>query len=463
MPPVTTTSTSPARIIESAISTARIDDAHTLFTVSAGTSIGSPAPTAAWRAGASACERDTRLEPPGKGDEQPDGCRDIVEVDGLDRRVHVAQRDRDEPGSYAHPAQVDGVCIGIGVATGDLDRERDPLGLGRLVQELEDPRVHGRAAHERGAASEPAIAIVLRVSAAHVRRVRDIDRDRDCRLEHEGGRTRAREVADLLLYDRQACDVAGRSAFLGDAARDLERDVRTEPVVEGTRGDPVVAEVDRHAGDDGGVTDTDDRPRLLAVLRADVEIQIGDLERLAILTPLSLLLARADHSRNRPLLRQHVETLPEQHVRVEPPELANRDQAVVACVRDDEGDLVDVADDRDQRPFTGSGHPDPRGAEHVARDLAERRSFLPPHRRYRLLLPRGARSREQPLERLRDRHDGADSTPGAVRSRLREAPDPRRALRDRAPGPGFGSARLAARRELLVGDAHRLRALPCVP
>ena len=45
MPPVTTTSTSPARIIESAISTARIDDAHTLFTVSAGTSIGSPAPT----------------------------------------------------------------------------------------------------------------------------------------------------------------------------------------------------------------------------------------------------------------------------------------------------------------------------------------------------------------------------------------------------------------------------------
>src|SRR4051794_20502896 len=52
IPPVTTTSTSPARIIESAISTARIEDAHTLFTVSAGTSIGSPAATAACRAGA---------------------------------------------------------------------------------------------------------------------------------------------------------------------------------------------------------------------------------------------------------------------------------------------------------------------------------------------------------------------------------------------------------------------------
>ncbi len=42
MPPVTTSSTSPARIIESAISTARIDEAQTLLIVSAGTSFGKP-------------------------------------------------------------------------------------------------------------------------------------------------------------------------------------------------------------------------------------------------------------------------------------------------------------------------------------------------------------------------------------------------------------------------------------
>ena len=42
MPPVTTTSTSPARIIESAISIARIDDAQTLLIVSAGVSFGRP-------------------------------------------------------------------------------------------------------------------------------------------------------------------------------------------------------------------------------------------------------------------------------------------------------------------------------------------------------------------------------------------------------------------------------------
>src|SRR6185437_11899317 len=51
MPPVTTTSTSPARIMESAISIARMDDAQTLLIVSAGVSIGRPALIAAWRAG----------------------------------------------------------------------------------------------------------------------------------------------------------------------------------------------------------------------------------------------------------------------------------------------------------------------------------------------------------------------------------------------------------------------------
>src|SRR5690348_8755231 len=52
MPPVTTSSTSPARIIESAISTARTDEAQTLLIASAGVSIGRPAATDACRAGA---------------------------------------------------------------------------------------------------------------------------------------------------------------------------------------------------------------------------------------------------------------------------------------------------------------------------------------------------------------------------------------------------------------------------
>ena len=45
MPPATITSWSPARIIWSAISTARTLEAHTLLIVSLGTSFGRPAPT----------------------------------------------------------------------------------------------------------------------------------------------------------------------------------------------------------------------------------------------------------------------------------------------------------------------------------------------------------------------------------------------------------------------------------
>ena len=50
MPPATTMSNSPARISWSASAIASRPDRQTLFTVSAGTLIGTPAPTAAWRA-----------------------------------------------------------------------------------------------------------------------------------------------------------------------------------------------------------------------------------------------------------------------------------------------------------------------------------------------------------------------------------------------------------------------------
>jgi hypothetical protein len=52
IPPATISSWSPARIIWSAISTARMLDAQTLLIVSAGVSFGRPAPIAACRAGA---------------------------------------------------------------------------------------------------------------------------------------------------------------------------------------------------------------------------------------------------------------------------------------------------------------------------------------------------------------------------------------------------------------------------
>ena len=49
IPPATTTSSSPARIIWSAMAMAEVPDRHTLFTVSEGISLGMPAAMAACR------------------------------------------------------------------------------------------------------------------------------------------------------------------------------------------------------------------------------------------------------------------------------------------------------------------------------------------------------------------------------------------------------------------------------
>ena len=51
MPPATTTSTSPARIICDAIATDFSPDPQSMLIVVAGTSFGMPAASAAWRAG----------------------------------------------------------------------------------------------------------------------------------------------------------------------------------------------------------------------------------------------------------------------------------------------------------------------------------------------------------------------------------------------------------------------------
>src|SRR3954464_11735295 len=226
MPPVTTTSTSPARIIESAISTARIEDAQTLLIVSAGVSFGRPAAIAArppgarrrpaaiaacragaWPApacntwpmitycgscgsspirssaprmaiapssGASwdarpppslrkgvrtaetitdrdigkplASELEAELEPAGEGSDELHGRLDVVQRDHLAGRVDVPRRERDQPRRDARAARVGRVHVGVRVAGRDVDGVGDPLRLGRLDQQLEDPRVDRRAA-----------------------------------------------------------------------------------------------------------------------------------------------------------------------------------------------------------------------------------------------------------------------------------------------------------------------------
>ena len=144
-------------------------------------------------------------------------------------------------------------------------------------------------------------------------------------------------------------------------SRGLERDVAADPVVEGTRGDPVAAKRDRRAVPDESVAGADDASKLLAVLRADVEEEVLVLDRFALLAPAAALLVHACHhdAGERPVAREHVYPLPDHHGRVEAADRADGGEPVVAEMSDDDTDLVDVTDDRERRASPRAEHADP--------------------------------------------------------------------------------------------------------
>ena len=113
------------------------------------------------RTDASAAEVDVAVEAGGEGGDQLDGRLEVAEVDHLDRRVHVAQGDRDEPGRDPRAGDLDRVGVGAGAAPAGADRVLDPGLLGGLDQQLEDLRREGRAAADRRARAERVAADLL--------------------------------------------------------------------------------------------------------------------------------------------------------------------------------------------------------------------------------------------------------------------------------------------------------------
>ncbi len=157
---------------------------------------------------------------------------------------------------------------------------------------------------------------------------------------------------------------------------------------------------------DESVAGADDAPKLLAVLRADVEEEVVVVERLAVLAALPLLLPPRDDPRHRAFPGENVDALAQHRVRVEAAERPQRREAVVAEVRDDRADLVDVADERERRPSGPAGHAYPRAAEDVGRDLADGGGRLPPDGGGGPLLPRGTGRRQEAFEQVGERHSG---------------------------------------------------------
>ena len=120
-----------------------------------------------------------------------------------------------------------------------LDGVRDPLGFGRLEEQVEDSRRDRRAAEDRGTAPKLVVAGLVRVARRDVGGVGDVDDDRDLRLQAVRRGARAR-VPELLLCPGDDGDV--RSL---EPAERLERDVDARAVVEAAGDDTAVRELDR--------------------------------------------------------------------------------------------------------------------------------------------------------------------------------------------------------------------------
>ena len=117
----------------------------------------------------------------------------------------------------------------------------------------------------------------------------------------------------------------------------------------------------------------------------------------------------------RPVPREHVDALAHHHGRVEATDRPDRGDAVVAEVRDDDADLVDVAHDRERRAFGRAGNAHPRAAEDVGRDLADRCGGLAPHGGGGMFLARRTGRGQQAFEQLGKGH-GREDTTGAFRA-----------------------------------------------
>ena len=161
-----------------------------------------------------------------------------------------------------------------------------------------------------------------------------------------------------------------RAAGLGDQPRGLERHPGAEAVVHRARRVAPVGQLDRLAGDDRDVADAHAAARVLAVAGADVDVQVLELRRLLALVGLEQVdRLLADDAGDAPVARRDLDALPDEDHRVPAADRPEPQQALVVDVGDDQADLVDVADDRHERPRPGAGHARHRVAHDVAGDL----------------------------------------------------------------------------------------------
>ena len=137
-----------------------------------------------------------------------------LQVDDLDRAVHVPVRDADDTDGYALPADLHDVPVRPGRprAAGELDR--DAVGGREFFEPVEHPGVDVRPADQDRAPAEPDVAHLLLVRPGRVGGVADVHGDADRRVDGVGG------------GDRPAAAAAAATSYQGLGRRAGDRDVR---------------------------------------------------------------------------------------------------------------------------------------------------------------------------------------------------------------------------------------------
>ena len=214
------------------------------------------------------------------------------------------------------------------------------------------------------------------VRAGDVVRRSDVEDDDDVGTETGHART-PREAPDLLLRERARHHVAGRGTRVGHEPCHLERDVRAHSIVERPGDEAPVRQLERLAVEHHRVAWPDQGARLVGVTRADVDVQVVDLDRARLLVAVRLGLAPRHDAANLPAARHEGDPLADEHLRVESTDPPHGEEAVLVDVRHDQTDLVDVSEHGERRPVPArNAHVG--GAEHVGRHLTVGRRGVAP-------------------------------------------------------------------------------------
>ena len=258
-----------------------------------------------------------------------------------------------------------------------------------------------------GPRAERMAAELVDVDARRVGRVRDVDHDREVGLQRERGGRRAAERR-LLLHGGDRHDVARRAARLRDEPRRLVGDVAAEAVVHRARHGAPVGELDRLGGDDRDVADAHPRAGLVAVRRADVDVQVlelGDLLALVVLEQVDRLACPMTPGTT-PSRVASSTRWPTRICGSHPPTPAKRRKPSSSM-------CVTISPISSMWPTMASvgaarGARDPcrRGAHDVGRHLGERAGRLAPHRGGRGLVAGRSGRGEQGAQHWGDGHSG---------------------------------------------------------